>query len=77
MVLLTNFKEYCAKEDVLVRDEQGHVLCCCPAVLPSCPEDILRRMKKICETWKWEGHTKPCFLFPGDKYYPAELLENR
>ena len=77
MVLLTDFKEYCAKEDVLVRDEHGHVLCCCPAVLPNCPSDVLSEIKEICEIWKSEGHIKPCFLFPGDKYYPDELLEKR
>ena len=75
MVLLTDFREYCAKERVLVYDVHGDVLCCCPAVLPTCPKDVLSEMKKICEIRKSEGHTKPFFLFPGDKYYPEELLE--
>ena len=77
MVVLGNFKGYVAEKRVFFYDEQGRISHTCQAVLPKCPEDVLSRMKKICEDWKWEGHTTPYFLFPGDEGYPAELLEKR
>lgn len=77
MVILTNFEKYVAKELVMFYDKQGLVSHTSQAVLPSCPEDVVQRMKWINAEWEKEYPGRPYFLFPGDKGYPEELLQNK
>ena len=77
MVILTSFKQYVAKKRVMFYDKQGMLSHISKAVLPSCPEDVIRDMKSINAEWEKEYPGRPYFLFPGDEGYPEELLQNK
>ncbi|MBQ7402101.1 MAG: hypothetical protein IJW05_01545 [Lentisphaeria bacterium] len=49
----------------------------CSAVLPSCPPEIVEKIKDVNEAWLEDGHHPDLFIFPGHELYPQELLKEK